>query len=244
MQKHIIQNCLKKTLIWGLVFCVALNSVGFVQAEETDIATYCEKELGTSWANFDYEPSESDFVGIKYSELKDEYHQDINELFANSIQKMLDVVGAETSLDQVCTDKSITKKISNSVTTYELSQKAVCRYARYKTILNAKINYILTQNINDPDIQGLLKDNSNLQFTTLQALQLFQDQVENELHIAKISIDKTLAAYDEMIIMYPLHLRFRCIIADLLTMRTHLAKLVNIFFCLERYINASSDKLD
>ena len=242
---NINKNRFKKITVWGLVFCAVFNSIGFISADNTDIAKYCEKELGPSWSNFDYNPDENEYKNKKYSELNDEYHQDINDLFAESIQKMLDVIETETSLDQICTDKLITKKVRQAITTYEISQKALCRYARYKGILNAKLNYIATQDINNPDVRAFLDDTDhNLQFDTFQALQLFREQVETELDIARVSIDKTLAIYDEMIIMYPLHLRFRCIISDLLIFRNHLAKLVNIFFCLERYINAGSDKLD
>ncbi len=242
---HVDLHKTKKTAVWILVFCLFLNSIGFIKAGNAEVEKYCTRQLGTSWRSFEYEPRAIEYENKRYSQLNEEYHQDINDLFADSIQKILRAVESETSLNQVCTDRLITKKVRETITTHEISQKAICRYARYKKTLNAKLNYIATQDINDPDVKELIQDSeSNLQLNTFQALQLFREQIETEIKIARVSIDKTLAAYDEMMIMYPLHLRFRCIISDLLTLRTHIAKLVNIFFCLDRYINAASDKLD
>jgi len=239
------QNQLKKIITWSVVFCCIFNLTGLVWADESNITDYCEKQLGTNWNDLNYTPSVEEYKNQTYSKIKEKYHNEINQLFNQAIQKMLNEAKGENYLGQTCTDKKISQKIENVINTYEISQKSLCRYVRYQAILKAKMNYITTENLNDSDLRALMDNNgSNLQSDIYNALNLLEDEIENELHIARISLNKTLEAYDKMLILYPLHLRLRCIISDLLTFRKHLAKLVNIFFCLDRYINASSDKLD
>lgn len=212
-------------------------------AQEEEIAQYCETQLGTGWKTFTYTPPESEYTQT-YAKIKATYHKDVNRLFADSIQKMLAVIEGEKSFSQICTANSISKKVATVITTYEISQKALCRYARYQAVLKARINYILSEDLQNADIQSLISGDPNLQTNLYKGLQLFQEQVDAELEIAKISLDKTLAVYDEMLIAYPLHLRFRCIISDLLEFRKQLGKLVNLFFCLDRYIDGASEKMD
>lgn len=238
------KNHIKKITSSILLLVVLFNSTAIAKAGQQEIEEYCEKQLGADWRSFKYNPEKSDYKEKTFSEIRNKYHEDINKLFDDSTQKMIDAVEGENDLAQICTETSITKKVKKAVSTYEISQMAFCRYARYKHILDAKSGDIVNQNINDPDIQALLKNpDDNLQTDYFEALQLYQDEMATELDIAKISLENALAVYDEMMLMYPLHMRFRCIISDLLKFREHLAKLINIFFCLDRYINASSDKV-
>lgn len=230
----------------GLMLFVLLNSVNLTKAEddvETKIADYCQSQLGAKWKTLESTSTEEEYKQ-SFAKIKETYHKDINQLFASSIQKMLAVVDGEKDLKQVCTESKITKKIATSVTTYEISQKALCRFSHYQTVLRAHQNYIVTQDLKNADILDRVDQKTNLQADLYEGLQLFTEEVETELEIAKTSLEKTLAAYDEMLILYPLHLRLRCIASDLLLFRAQLSKLVNVFFCLDRYIDAASDKLN
>lgn len=236
----------KKITTWGVVFCFVFNLFPVALAlddVETKIADYCQTQLGARWKTLEYTPTEEEYKK-SFAKIKEIYHKDINQLFASSIQKMLAVVDGEKDLKQICTESKITKKIATNVTTYEISQKTLCRLARYQAVLRAHQNYIVTQDLKNADIFDRVDQTTNLQTDLLEGLQLFTEEVETELEIAKNSLEKTLAAYDEMLILYPLHLRLRCITSDLLLFRAQLSKLVNVFFCLDRYIDAASDKLN
>lgn len=217
------------------------------QASENRINQYCEDRLKINRTNLEYTGNE-DFQKTTFQDLKEKYHQDMNKLFGDPTVKMIENVEKTQSLEQKCSNKSITKQIQKGVSTYELSQKALCRYALYSYALNQKQKQI-NQNIQTPELQEIIQDisgteNSNLQTNTFQALSIYRNNLETELEISKIAFQNALAAYDEMIVMYPLHIRLKCIISDLSNFRTEFGSLVKVFYCLERFINAASDKLN
>lgn len=239
------------SLCFVLIFII--NTLPSVHAElteqeiETRINNYCENNLKINRTNFEYSGNQ-DFTKFSYQKIKTDYHEDINKLFANSIKQMLNMVENNQSLEQKCTNQSIAKKIQKGVTTYEIAQKALCRHALYKHSLNQKRNEV-NNNIQSKDLQDVVKEisgeeQSKLQTQTYQALGIFQERIEIELEISQIALENTLAAYDEMLIMYPLHIRLTCIISDLKKFRDELADLVNIFYCLERFVNAASDRVN
>lgn len=236
-----------------ILFLGSFLFVGKVLASESDsdiearITEYCES-YNINRKDYSYSGVEFALAQDTFDTIKTEYHNDINKLFTDSIQKMRQTIEDNPSLTQKCTSKNVTKKIKDAFSTYEISQKGICRFAFYTLSIKQKDKEI-SNNLNGSEFKQILQDytgkvESSLISDVYQALALYQEDLEKEQHLARIAFERSLKAYDEMIVMYPLHIRLRCIISDLIIYREKLGKLVNVFFCMERYIGAASDKVD
>ena len=239
---------LKKILGYTVLVCFCLNfSIKFnalnvlaeIESEEvieTRIEEYCSKTLGIDRETFEYD-QKRDFSSMSYQDIKSEYHEDINKLFAEQISKMIKEVSDDYKLDKMCSDKLAAKRVNEIATTYELSQKGLCRFAVYQFALSQKID-------SDQIPEEVMSQKISSLFDTYTAIEDFQNELIKELSFSKDVLQQTLDAYDAMVALYPLHVRLQCIISDLNTFREKLSKLTEVFFYMERYINAASDQVN
>lgn len=234
----------------GVLFLNIQKTFAFESRDVVDarINSYCTERLGINRADYSYTGTHPEFFTGTFTEMQNRYHQDINQLFNDSIQKIVKYLEQDQTLQQTCSNTLLSRKIQSAFSSYEISQKALCRFAVYQMALKDKKQQV-NANLNDPDLQEILlektgKPETSLQVETFQAVALYQEKLDQELLTSKGALQSAIKAYDEMLLMYPLHIRLRCIISDLLDYRAQLSKLVDVFFCMDRYINASSDKVN
>ncbi len=150
---------------------------------------------------------------LSYAKAQALYHVKINDLFNKKIKLMFDGKGSEKGN---CKDE-------NDVTTYCVAQQATEEYFLYRAALLKKQTQVTDQDLRTGealfkryikgDVDAMLQridkpqtsnDNAQLGLIAAQRSSL----INQELNTSQAALDKTLEAYNELKMAYPLHVEF------------------------------------
>lgn len=194
----------KHSLIFGLAIVVIL--IGLSLKTLTTRA-----DIPTSANPYDSE-------NLSVSDIVDKYHEDMNEAFNRYTKMMLaeqakdpnDVNGKPLATSQACLDPANVKNYS----TYCVAVNLLQRYDNFRMALEGKRNLIA-------ETKGELFVDS---LTAIRKIVSRNTSVDEQINIAKKTLDQTLSAYDQLRLAWPLHQKYIQIYKDLETFRDNLVK--------------------
>lgn len=209
----------KHTLIFGLAIAVILAGLS--------LKTLTTRADTTNSTN----PYDSENLSV--SDIVDKYHEDMNEAFNRYIKMMLaeqaknpnDVNGKPLANSQACLDPANAKNYS----TYCVAVNLLERYDNFRTALEGKRNLIFETEQQKSGTQKSAEKalSSAAELTLIPTIDRVISRnitTDEQINIAKKTLDQTLSAYDQLRLAWPLHQKYVQIYKDLETFRDNLVK--------------------
>ena len=175
---------------------------------------------------------------LEYSNTLDEekeaYHAYLNLKFETKIAAIATIISKSKDLDKKKIDQILSDK---NLSTWSLARDLVCSYEKYSKYVN---HFAFTYSV-DPEATSRGVSVSEL----LMAANDTVSEWKKELKDSKKALDVALATYDQFTIAFPLHLKYREVIAELILYRQQFSLLRSLISCLpSKFVNQSTTKCE
>lgn len=165
---------------------------------------------------------------------KKAYHKYLNKRFE------INIVAISRALQKAkdLSEKDVNEIVGNEqFSTWKLASDLVCSYEKYSKYVNyfAFVHEISQEStVQEQNVRELL-----------QAIDSDVNSWKRELADAKKALDLALATYDHFVIAFPMHLKYRQVIQELILYREQFRLLRELISCLpSKFVNQSTAKCE
>lgn len=165
---------------------------------------------------------------------KEAYHAYLNLQFEKKVAAIATTIKKAKDFDKEKIDKILANE---NLSTWSLARDLICSYEKYSKYVDY---FAFTYSV-DSDAVTQGANVSEL----LEAANSTVSKWKKELKDSKKALDVALATYDQFTIAFPLHLKYREVISELILYRQQFSLLRSLISCLpSKFVNQSTTKCE